>query len=488
MVRTVFYPTRLVRGACRAALTLCLLATAHGLAQAQTTVTFDVPGSEINADTTIRGGGYASVNYSSDDVLESKRSDEAYTRRILMKFDTQNLIPANAVINSAKLQLVLKNAGDGSSRPISVYRVTKSFQQRETNWLEAQDAAWWSSRGGDLGEKFGTTYVTGATGSTYTFDVTSLVQRTVKGEFGSRYTRLALVDTGASSSSSYRAFHSTRATNAALRPKLVVSYGGTTAAPTESGSTGGGTGTTLKVMQWNVHKMQGTDGRIDTNRIADWVVRLGAHVISMNEVPYYSGEFWTVDLPAKLDAMLQQKTGQTWYYKYVSKYGPGAERGPGNLILSRFPFSSSGGLGLSYNRSVVQASIVVNGRTVNLFSTHVDYYNASYRTVQTNQVKSWSNNFSSPRIVMGDFNTRPGTSDYYIMANAYADAWAVAKADGTASTFKTSDGTRGGSRFDYVYYSKNSPLVLKSVTVPNTASSGAYPSDHDPVVAVFQVQ
>jgi endonuclease/exonuclease/phosphatase family metal-dependent hydrolase len=131
---------------------------------------------------------------------------------------------------------------------------------------------------------------------------------------------------------------------------------------------------------------------------------------------------------------------------------------------------------------------VVNGRNVNVFSTHVDYYNSSYRTTQTNQVKSWTANFSAPRIVMGDFNTWPNTSDYSIMANAYADGWLVAKSMGTASAFNGTGATIGDSRFDMVYYTRNTALSLKSVTVPDTRSNGAKPSDHNPVVAVFQVQ
>ena len=83
---------------------------------------------------------------------------------------------------------------------------------------------------------------------------------------------------------------------------------------------------------------------------------------------------------------------------------------------------------LSYERGVVQVGVSMNGRTVNIFSTHVDYYNSSYRTTQISQAKSWISGFSSPRIVMGDFNTSPGTSDYNLMASAYADAWAVGRA------------------------------------------------------------
>jgi len=87
------------------------------------------------------------------------------------------------------------------------------------------------------------------------------------------------------------------------------------------------------------------------------------------------------------------------------------------VLLSRFPLSSTSKYALSYDRSVARGTIVVNGRTVNLFSTHVDYANSSYRTTQTNQVKSWASSWAENRIIMGDFNTSPGSSAYSIMAN-----------------------------------------------------------------------
>src|SRR2546429_1973305 len=70
---------------------------------AQTTVTLSTPGSHINADLTIQGGASGMVDFSSSDVLMSKVSTDSYTRRIMLKFDTQDYIPANAEIQAAQL-------------------------------------------------------------------------------------------------------------------------------------------------------------------------------------------------------------------------------------------------------------------------------------------------------------------------------------------------------------------------------------------------
>lgn len=296
---------------------------------------------------------------------------------------------------------------------------------------------------------------------------------------------MALRDVGGSSKGSYRRFHSTRSTSTALRPKLVISYGGASSQPQSSTEpvTSGSTGTTLRVMQWNIHKTTGTDGRCNADRTASWLAKLGAQIISMNEVLYYGGTCSpNADQGATLEALIEQKTGQVWYRKYLNSGKTG------NLILSRLPLVSAATRLLSYGRTAVQVGVIVNGRTVNVFSTHVDYANSSYRTIQTNEVKNWAANFAAPRIVMGDFNTNPGSGDYNIMANAFADAWADAKRAGTATAYNGTGNTHGGSRFDYVYHTRNSVLVLKSVNVASTNTNGVYASDHDPVIAVYQVQ
>ena len=48
-------------------------------------------------------------------------------------------------------------------------------------------------------------------------------------------------------------------------------------------------GTLLKVMDWNIHHGVGTDGNYNISRIADWIVKTGANVVSLNEVEKYTG-------------------------------------------------------------------------------------------------------------------------------------------------------------------------------------------------------
>ena len=238
----------------------------------------------------------------------------------------------------------------------------------------------------------------------------------------------------------------------------------------------------LRVMQWNIHNARGTDGLCNPDRIANSIVAQNPDVVSLNEVKAFAGECsWTFDMSQHLQALLQSKTGVTWYRIYIQMPGSKA----GNALLSRYPLASSSTTSLSYDRGVAQITIAVSGVAVNLFSTHVDYENASWRTVQITEALQWMSGFAEPRIVMGDFNTSPGTSDYSLLATAYQDSWVTAQRAGTATAYNTSGATHGNSRFDYVFNSSVAALSLRSVAVPDTRVNGVFPSDHDPVVAVF---
>jgi len=238
---------------------------------------------------------------------------------------------------------------------------------------------------------------------------------------------------------------------------------------------------TLRVMQWNIFNGRGSDDVCNPDRTANIIVAQNPDVVSLNEVKAFAGECsWTFDMSQHLQSLLQSKTGRTWYRKYI-QIGSKA----GNALLSRYPLSSSSSTLLSNDRGVAQVTISVNGANVNLFSTHVDYDNAAWRTAQIKEAIQWIGSFAAPRIVMGDFNTVPGTTDYSLMATPYQDSWVAAKSAGTATAYNTSGATHGGSRFDYVFYSRVVAVSLQSVNVPDTRVNGVFASDHDPVVAVF---
>lgn len=464
-------------------------ALSAGAAAAQTTVTVNNPSTHV-ADNVIRGGAYANTVLNKETLSTKVHTNQAYTRRTLLKFDTHNTVPAGATVQSAKLTLTVAKAY-AETRKLAVYRLSQTFDERYATWYTRRSGYKWTTAGADLAEKWAEASVGATAGSRVTFDVTAFVQRVVKGTFGSsRYTRIGLVDVGASSDNSYKQFHSSEASDPAVRPKLVVVYGSTsTAAPAPAPAPSSSTGT-LKMLDWNTHYGVGTDGRYSIDRIASYIAKFNPDVVSLNEVTrysYYSNE----DQASRYAALLKAKTGRTWYYRY--KTDNGASSGVGNLVLSRFPIASSSSCQLSDRRVAVNAAVYVNGRLVNVWSTHLDSSDgSSMRIAEIKALKACMSSFAQQRIVAGDFNARDYTTEINLMESYYYDGWAEAAEDGTAIDYpaNTAFGATRTRRIDYIWYSRGaSNLRVKRAQVFDTRDSRGYmPSDHKPVMVTFEVR
>lgn len=472
------------------ALLVCVATLAAApFASAQSTLTINQPGTQV-VYTTLRGGSYANTNQG-DDLETKTSSDPSVTRRALLKFDTTS-IPLGTPITSAKLTVTIESAGATASRRVSAYQVSTSWTETEATWNSRRTGQAWSTTGGDLGAKLDTQAVSNAAGSRVTFDVTPLVSQVVSGALGSsRYTRLALVDIDAADGESRRVYYTPDTTTASLRPTLVVTYGGGSSSPT--GTPTSGSAQSLRVLEWNIHHGGiGTDGVYDPNRIADWVVTQKPDVVSLVELEswdsYYSG-----DQVAMYKKMLESRTGVTWYTLDIQKYGDWTSGGQRNAIFSKFPLDSAYRYEFTVGdpRTVGGVTINVNGRTINLMSTHLDWVYESNRITQSSELASYATGFAQDRIITGDFNGGPGTTEINTMTSGYYDAWTVAQSQGVAYSAPDNPyGNTRNSRIDYVFYSRGEQhLTLQGVTVVDTRdSNGTMPSDHRPLLAVFSVQ
>jgi endonuclease/exonuclease/phosphatase family metal-dependent hydrolase len=160
-------------------------------------------------------------------------------------------------------------------------------------------------------------------------------------------------------------------------------------------------------------------------------------------------------------------------------------------VLSRFPFASTEVRLLSHDRSAVDVVIHVNGRSVNFTSTHLDADSSSYRLQEIGELTAWEKGLVEPRIIAGDFNAWPGSTENKTMTGTYVDSWVQAQSDGTAVAYagNTAGNTRN-SRIDYIYYSKGATMLkLQSSQVFDVRdANGVMPSDHRPVLSIFTVK
>jgi endonuclease/exonuclease/phosphatase family metal-dependent hydrolase len=217
----------------------------------------------------------------------------------------------------------------------------------------------------------------------------------------------------------------------------------------------------------------------------------------LNEVEKYTG-WGTEDQPARYKSLLQSKTGRTWYAHFAQEYGAWSSPGKGHLILSRYPFDSksydttTASSGLKGAGAVSQASIIVNGRRINLIIGHLDPSSSTMRLIQARDVISWASTFAENRIITGDMNAWPDQSSIAEYNKTYYDSWTVAASKGAAYEFSglSPDGATKKGRIDYVFYSRKSPnlAVVSSKVYDTRDSSGYMPSDHRPVVTTFEVR
>jgi endonuclease/exonuclease/phosphatase family metal-dependent hydrolase len=466
------------------------LAMSASSASAQSTLKL----SDGNAST-LRAGSYASTNYSGSQVVETRASSDAsYVRRALFKFDTHTTLPKGTTISSATLTVTVGPGSNGETRNLAAYFINASYDETVVTWNQRKSGVKWSKAGGDIGARYDIRSITGTEGSKVTFNVTSLVQAVVRGDFdpNSRYTRIELIDEGGASRDSYKQIYSEDAPAAADRPTLTITYGSASAPsnPTPPPPSTSG-GSTLRVLQWNTHHGgYGTDGRYDTNRLATWVVRMKPDVVLLNEIEKFTG-WGNQDQPEVYKSLLQSKTGKTWYYVFAQEYGSWSSNGKGNLILSSVPFASIDRHELVHNadRSVAEGIITWNGRHITFISTHLDPDSQPLRLTQATEVTTWAAAEPENKILTGDMNAWPDQTSIAQLNKYFTDSWAYAASHGTALAFSGNSGETKKGRIDYIYLSKGSSnITIQSSQVYDTRdSNGVMPSDHRPVLTVFSV-
>ena len=239
-------------------------------------------------------------------------------------------------------------------------------------------------------------------------------------------------------------------------------------------------GGTLRMMTWNVHHGKDRNKVLSVPAQAALIAQQNAHVVVLQEV-----QTWDQNQPAMFETELETRTGVNW----TRVWAPVTNRTgtEGNLVLTTLPVTktttfqmhaTSDWNAIGPNRSVAHATVTVGGVAVDVFSTHLDYANTSYRTAQLIDMMAWVAGFGAKRIVGGDFNSTPGTYWINEMTADYYDTWK--EVTGSAS----GGGTINGVRFDYLFWSKVAGDTIRASAVRVLSTTL---SDHALVIADYVV-
>ena len=234
---------------------------------------------------------------------------------------------------------------------------------------------------------------------------------------------------------------------------------------------------TLRVISYNIHHGQGTDGKLDLQRIAALVKAEKADIVALQEVDRGTLRTARRDLPAELAKL----TGMNVCFDKNIDYQGGEY---GNVILSRFPIVQKTNtryqmLSQHEQRGLLQVVLEVDGRKLLFMSTHLDYHNDdSERELDVKTIKAaWASNTNMPVILCGDFNEGPGSRTYRRLSEFLTDTWKTV-GKGSGFTFASSG---PWERIDYIWYS--GPLQPLHTWIPKSNAS-----DHLPLAAEFSLE
>lgn len=221
----------------------------------------------------------------------------------------------------------------------------------------------------------------------------------------------------------------------------------------------------LRVLTYNIHHGEGTDGKFDYDRLEKTITELRPDIIAVQEVDVGTQRAGGVDQATELGKRLKMHHafGNALYFS-------GGEYG--EAILSRFPIQSPKAHHLPFQfgnepRTALEARIIPdNGLPEFIFvGTHLCHESDDNRRQQTKLLNQLFHHSELPVILAGDMNARPTSDPMKIL---FDSGWV--------------DTVAPNSRIDYVLVRKQDPWqVIETQIIDEPIVS-----DHDPVLTILK--
>jgi len=248
-----------------------------------------------------------------------------------------------------------------------------------------------------------------------------------------------------------------------------------TAAPDEQSAR------TLRVLTYNIHHGEGTDQKLDLERIARVIKAARPDLVALQEVDQYTRRTGGVDQAARLG----QLTGLHAAFGKAMDYQGGAY---GLAVLSRWPLVEHNTHPLpadpgSEPRAVLATRVSPGGSgpEITLLVTHFDHRSdPTQRMKQSARLRELFGAAGSKQLMIlaGDLNARPESP---VLKELLATTW-TDSADG--QQFGTIPAGIPRSRIDYILYRPGNRWRV----IETRALEEAIASDHRPVLAVLELE
>ena len=167
----------------------------------------------------------------------------------------------------------------------------------------------------------------------------------------------------------------------------------------------------LRVLTYNIHHGEGTDGKFDYQRLAEMIIGLKPDLVAVQEVDKKTTRVDGVDQAALLGRLTEMNVA----FGAAMPFSGGHY---GQAILSRFPIEDIKTYPLPYQfgqepRALLETTIVPeNGLPKLVFmGTHLSNQSEKTRIQQVKEIRVKARGRKdTPMILAGDFNARPGSS------------------------------------------------------------------------------
>lgn len=238
----------------------------------------------------------------------------------------------------------------------------------------------------------------------------------------------------------------------------------------------------IRVLCYNIHYGQGTDGKYDIERLAKVIKQSKPDLVALQEVDVGVKRSDRVHEARRLAEL----TGMAVRYGPTQHYQGGLY---GNAVLTRFdildvliqplPYTESSPQKKTYPRGAIAVTVRTDGgQPLRFISTHFQHNVPEDRVAEAKAINRLfaSEKDTTPTILAGDMNATPLSEPIRILRQQ----WSVAIKDPPAPTAPATDPK---SRIDYVFFRPAAKFRLVNAEVINEPIA----SDHLPVFAEFEL-
>jgi len=238
----------------------------------------------------------------------------------------------------------------------------------------------------------------------------------------------------------------------------------------------------VRVLSYNIHHGQGTDGRFDLKRLADVITQSRADLIALQEVDRKTTRAKGVDQAAELARL----TGMHFAFGKAIDFAGGDY---GVAVLSRWPITEAQTHSLPSSPGhetrvalIVRVRVGFTNRHLRLVNTHLDHTSDSTERIsQAGRINHLlMDKAGLPSILAGDLNATPDSQPLEILLSRWTDATTM----NDRYPQPTWPSSKPHKRIDYVLVRPASSWQVNHAAVLEKPRA----SDHRPLLVILQLK